>query len=104
MQSAVISCHVSRKLKERAIDCANEEGMSLSRYVSGILTSYFNDKAKEDDGEREDGDCPCFPKADLDRILEEADDPKNCIEYESVEDLIKHMHEVAREVKNKQAL
>jgi hypothetical protein len=91
-------------LKKRAVDCANEEGVSLSRYVSSILASYFDDRAKEDDDERDDGDCPCYPKAELDRILEEESNSTNCKVFKTAKDAIKYMHEVAREIKNKQAL
>jgi hypothetical protein len=91
MQSAVISCHVSQKLKKRAIDRANEEGVSLSRYISDILAIYFKDEEKGDE------ECLCFPKAELKRRLKSAEDPRNCTAFDNVEDAIKYMYKVCDE-------
>jgi hypothetical protein len=54
--------------------------------------------------EEEDEDCPCFPKSELERRLRSAGDPQNCTEYNSAEDLIRHMREVAHGIKNRKGL
>ncbi|MDR2340774.1 MAG: hypothetical protein LBD72_00335 [Puniceicoccales bacterium] len=95
MKSAPVISYVSKRVHKCLHDRAADLGVSLSRYVCRVL---------EDDCERNNEDCPYFPKAELEDRLRSADNPKNCIEYGSAEDLIKHMREVDREIKNRKAL
>jgi hypothetical protein len=95
MKSAPVISYVSKRVRGHLQDRASDLGLSLSRYVCRVL---------EDDCARQDEDCPCFPKEELERRLKSAEDPKNCTKYESVEDLIRHMDEVARGIRNRKAL
>jgi hypothetical protein len=42
-----------------------------------------------------DDDCPCYPKAELERRMRNADNLTNCTVYKSKEDFKKYMQEVA---------
>ncbi|MDR1457031.1 MAG: hypothetical protein LBI34_03205 [Puniceicoccales bacterium] len=96
MKSSRIAISLPIPIASRVKEEALRRGVSLSRFLAGIVEDHY-----EDD---DDNDCPCFSKAELERRLRSADDPKNCTEYETSEDFIKHMHEVANEIKNRKSL
>jgi hypothetical protein len=79
-------------------------GISISKAIQGaIVIAYDIDDVpvftRQDlaaaANDEADADCPCYPKAELERRMRNADNLTNCTVYKSKEDFKKYMQEVA---------
>jgi hypothetical protein len=89
-----LSVPVAKRVRQQAL----KKHVSLSRFMANIIECHL------ESAEQEDEDCPCFQKSDLDEILEEAEDLRNCKVFATIEDLIKSDNEVINEIRKNKSL
>jgi rRNA-processing protein FCF1 len=87
-----ITTYMRSKIAKFVRKMAKEDELTVSSYLERLAEREMERKTEEDD------DDVVLTRAEIQRRLENADDPRNCIVHNSDEELIQHLREVAREV------
>jgi hypothetical protein len=88
MKGANITTRIPLKIAEKIKSEARFKGISMSGCIMRILEKHY-----EEYGQSYDGDDVVLTREEIQRRLENADDPRNCIAHDSVEAMIESLRE-----------
>jgi hypothetical protein len=88
MRGANITTRIPVKIADKIRVDARHKGISVSGCIMRILERYYEDKEQADD------DDVVLTRAEIQRRLENADNPRNCIAHGTIDEFLKHFDEL----------
>jgi hypothetical protein len=93
MKGANVTTRIPIKIAEKLKSEARFKGISMSGCIMRILEKHY-----EEYGQDYDDDNEVLTRAEIQRRLENADDPRNCIAHGTDEEVIQYLRKIASEV------